>query len=241
MYKEIDPQSYEIIRNLMDEHKQLSSMFIHELRNPLSLLKGTLQYIEMKYCEVKGYKYWYQLFDLIQDMEHMLSNASLLNSCTCLNIDDTDLLDLINNIVKTYMPEAEKQKKSLVFRHDEECEAVLRSYPCDAYKIKQTITNLVKNAFEATTEGNFIEIVAGIQATDSGEALSIMINNNGAKIPEEEIDDIFQPFVTHKAGGTGIGLALAKRIVSAHLSSISVSSSDELTSFSILLPIPKKQ
>lgn len=241
MYKDYEQQICKIIQKIMDEHKQITSIFIHELRNPLSLIKGTLQYIEMKHCEVKDYKYWSQIFELIHDMEHMLSDASLLNSSTNLNIEKTNLLSLINVVVENYMPEADKQKKTLKYKYDKECESVLSSYPCDAYKLKQTLTNLVKNALEATSEGDFIEILVSIDSIDTDTMLSIQINNNGPKIPEDDINNIFLPFVTHKTGGTGIGLALAKRIINAHMGCIKVSSCDDLTSFIILLPLPENQ
>ena len=69
MNQEINPITEEAIQAIMEKHKRTISMFIHELRNPLSLIKGTLQYIEMKHPETKDYKYWNQIFELINDME----------------------------------------------------------------------------------------------------------------------------------------------------------------------------
>ncbi|TAH73870.1 MAG: HAMP domain-containing histidine kinase [Anaerolineaceae bacterium] len=229
--------SDDTIQKITDEHNRIISMFIHELRNPLSLIKGTLQYIEMKYTEVSEYKYWDQLSDLILDMEHMLSEASLLNSVTNLNIKNSNLLSLIHTVVDNYMPQAENQQKLLSFKASSQCESLLTSYPCDSDKIKQAISNLIKNALEATSPGNFIDINLSIDSKDTDSLLSIQINNNGLPIPEDDIDSIFLPFVSHKTGGTGVGLALVKRIVEAHKGSIHVSSTDELTGFTILLPL----
>jgi signal transduction histidine kinase len=237
MNQEINPITEEAIQAIMEKHKRTISMFIHELRNPLSLIKGTLQYIEMKHPETKDYKYWNQIFELINDMEKMISDASLLNSCTTLNIQESNLLSLIQDLVDNYMPQAVNQKKQLYIKASPECEQSISSYPCDSTKIKQAISNLLKNALEATNEGNYIEVLINIDSTSAHPLLSIQINNNGKPIPEDEIDEIFKPFVTHKKGGTGIGLALAKFIIENHLGSIRVSSSDALTSFTILLPL----
>lgn len=49
------------IQNILKDNQEITSVFIHELRNPLSLIKGTLQYIEIKHPEAKDYKYWSQL------------------------------------------------------------------------------------------------------------------------------------------------------------------------------------
>lgn len=239
MYQDYSQINDELIQKIMDDNKRITSMFIHELRNPLSLIKGTLQYIEMKHLEVKEYKYWSQLSELIMDMEHLMTDASLLNSSTTLNIKDINLLALIQLVVDNYSPQADNQQKSLKFKYASESESVFSSYPCDPDKIKQVLSNLLKNALEATSPGNCIEIILSINSKDTESMLSIQVNNNGQPIPEDEIDTIFNPFVTHKAGGTGIGLALAKRIVEAHMGSIQVSSNVSLTGFTILLPFPR--
>lgn len=240
MYQDYSQINDELIQKIMDDNKRITSMFIHELRNPLSLIKGTLQYIEMKHQEVKEYKYWSQLSELIMDMEHLMTDASLLNSSTTLNIKGTNILTLIQVVVDNYSPQADNQDKLLTFKHTAECESLYSSYPCDSDKIKQVLSNLLKNALEATEPGNYIELILSTGSTDKESMLSIQINNNGKPIPDDEIDTIFNPFVTHKTGGTGIGLALAKRIVEAHKGRIQVSSSDTLTGFTILLPLPDK-
>ncbi len=225
------------IQKIMEENKRITSMFIHELRNPLSLIKGTLQYIEMKHPETKDYKYWSQLHELIHDMELMMSDASLLNSGTVLTMQSTNLFELITTVAENFMPQAENQQKHLSVKASLECESVISSYSCDSGKIKQVLSNLIKNALEATSPGNFIEIILGIESTGTNPMVSIQINNNGLPIPESELDTIFLPFVTSKKYGTGVGLALAKRIIEGHLGRIHVRSTEALTGFTILLPL----
>lgn len=239
MKQDLNPKSEEAIKILMEEYKRTTSMFIHELKNPLSLIKGTLQYIEMKHPETRSYKYWSQLFELIREMEKIMTDASLLNACTTLKIKDTNLLSLIQGVVNNYRPQADSHQKHLSIKTSPESKAVISSYPCDSAKIKQVISNLIKNAMEATSPGNFIEVVISIDSTKAIPMLSIQVNNNGQKIPSNEIDNIFKPFVSYKKGGTGIGLALAKRIIENHMGSISVSSTETLTCFNILLPLNK--
>lgn len=235
MNQEFSHTHDEAIQNLLNDYRQSASMFIHELRNPLSLIKGTIQYIEMKHSEVKGFKYWNQLNDLVLDMEHVLSDASLINSITNLNIKETNLLDLINIVVENYMPQADIQHKLLTYKPNKECFSIIASYPCDSDKIKQALSNLLRNALEATAPGDFIEVILGIDSIDS--MLTIQINNNGMLIPKDDIDSIFLPFVTHKPGGTGVGLALVRLIINAHMGNIYVTSSEDITSFSIKLPL----
>lgn len=227
----------ESVQYVIRENKKITSLFIHELRNSLSLMKGTLQYIEMKHPEAKGYKYWNQLFEIIQDMENVMSDASVLNSCTTPNKKQANLSALIHDIVKNYMPQVNNQQKQLSIIEDAQSKSLISSYNCDCAKIKQVISNLLKNALEATLPGDSIEVIISQQSIDLIPLISIQIANNGKPIPEDEMDTLFLPFITHKKEGTGIGLAFSKHVIESHGGSIQVSSTKENTCFTILLPL----
>lgn len=234
-----NPDVEQYINSIKAEHKKDTSMLVHELRNPLTLLKGTIQYIESKHPEAKAFKYWDQLNELVADMENIMSDASLLNSYNLIKKEDVNLIALIQNITNSFMPQAISKDIRLSFSCEPEDEGPFDSYSCDATKLKQAVTNLVKNAFEAVQPGNFINIRLKHQPkTDSSPAkLSIIISNNGAPIPEELQENIFTPFVSYKKGGSGIGLALVKKVVDMHYGSISVKSDENLTVFTIQLPL----
>ena len=137
------------------------------------------------------------------------------------------------------MPQAVDQQIDLAMEVEEGCEAYFSSYPCDAAKLKQVFGNLIKNAFEATSPGKFIHILVDYlpQVDDIQPKLSIRFCNNGAPIPAEAHEKIFLPFVTYKKGGTGVGLAIARKIIELHYGYISVTSDERLTCFTILLPL----
>jgi signal transduction histidine kinase len=234
-----NPMLEVVIQNMADEYKRTTSMFIHELRNPLSLLKGTLQYIEAKHPEAKDFKYWNQLLNLVQDMEVMMADASQLNTNNTVNKANHNLLILLGNTVNNFMPQAAAKQIELSLECEDHCEEYFYTYSCDAIKLKQVFSNLIKNAFEATSPGDFIRVSLSYLPGDEASLpkLSIRISNNGIPIPEDELDKIFVPFVTYKKGGTGVGLAIAKKIVELHYGTISVNSSKDLTSFTILLPL----
>ncbi|MDF2943169.1 MAG: hypothetical protein K0S01_2027 [Herbinix sp.] len=234
-----NPEFETMIATVIADNKRTTSMFVHELRNPLSLLKGTIQYIELKHPEAKEYKYWDQMQDLINDMDHIMADASLLNTCNYIHKEDTNLITLLNNIIRSFMPQAYSQQIELSLTLDPACEEYFTNYCCDAIKLKQSFSNLIKNAFEATVPGNFVHInLAYLPEIDpTPSKLSIQISNNGQLIPEEVIENIFVPFVTYKKGGTGVGLALVKKVIDLHYGSVSVDSSENLTTFTILLPV----
>ncbi len=231
-----NPELEAIIQTILADNKKTTSMLVHELRNPLSLLKGTIQYIETKHPDVKEYKYWDQVQDLVDDMERIMQDASMLNNSAILQKENTDLIDLMNTIVSSFMPQSITHQIDLTLDVTPDSEEVLSSYPCDGGKLKQVFSNMIKNAFEATKPGDFIHITMGLDKTSVPSKLSITLSNNGLPIPETALESIFKPFVTYKKGGTGVGLALAKKIIDLHYGSISVISTEALTAFTVLLP-----
>ena len=234
-----NPEFDTIIQTITTQNKKTTSMFVHELRNPLSLLKGTIQYIETKHPETKEYKYWNQMQDLVNDMEHMMVDVSLLNTCNTLNKENIDLISLVTGIKNNFMPQAVILQVDLNLKIEPGCDPYFSSYHCDPAKLKQVFSNLLKNAFEATIPGNYINIT--LRYLPGEEQLPskvfIQIVNNGLPIPADEIESIFLPFVTYKKGGTGVGLAVVKRIIDLHYGSISVKSFEKATSFTVLLPL----
>lgn len=234
-----NPEVENLIKSIIAEQKKTTSTFVHELRNPLSLLKGTIQYIEMKHPETKEYKYWDQMQDLINDMEHIMADVSTLNTYNYINREPTNLLTLMDSIIGSFMPQAITKQIELSCQVTPDSKEFFESYHCDPIKLKQVISNLIKNAFEATEPGNFIRVdlshLPEIEPIPS--KLSIKVSNNGQPIPEDEAENIFTPFVTYKKGGTGIGLVVVKKVIDLHYGSISVDSDEKLTSFTILLPL----
>ncbi|HHV09687.1 MAG TPA: HAMP domain-containing histidine kinase [Clostridiales bacterium] len=234
-----NPEMESVINAIVADHKKATSMLVHELRNPLTLIKSTLQYMESKHPEAKEFKYWDQLQDLIHDMEQIMADASLLNTMGIINKEETNLISLIESLVNSFMPQAITKELELSFDLDPAEKAYFTSYPCDSVKLKQVLTNLIKNAFEAAQQNGFIHIslahLPGDALTPS--KISIRVSNSGQPIPEDVLETIFVPFVTYKNGGTGIGLALVKKVVDMHYGSVHVESDQQKTSFIIHLPL----
>ena len=106
----------------------------------------------------------------------------------------------------------------------------------DAHKLEQVFVNLVVNAIEAMPSGGRLEI----SHVEDGPSLTLIIADSGEGIPEENLDRIFDPFFTTKGTGkgTGLGLAVCRKIIEQHGGRISVSSRPgEGTNFFISLPI----
>ena len=119
--------------------------------------------------------------------------------------------------------------------------------PADSNLLLQVIQNLLKNAAEAVpNQGGIITITTsfrqGIRISLGGELtenlpLQISIADNGDGVPEQLRKDIFEPFVSSKANGTGLGLSLVSKIISDHGGVVEHSAVDGKTLFNILLPV----
>jgi signal transduction histidine kinase len=111
---------------------------------------------------------------------------------------------------------------------------------CDAHKLEQVLVNLVLNAIAAMPDGGRLEFS---HSAEDG-SLTLVVADTGEGIPEENFDRIFEPFFTTKAPGkgTGLGLAVCRKIVDQHGGKISVSSRPgEGTRFFVSLPNPPRE
>jgi signal transduction histidine kinase len=104
----------------------------------------------------------------------------------------------------------------------------------DARQIQQVLINVLQNAVDATPVGSVItvrtypieetpDLIDGKLAT---RGVVVSIRDAGAGIPPERIKDLFEPFKTTKSGGTGLGLALSKRILDRHKADIQIESAE---------------
>jgi len=107
----------------------------------------------------------------------------------------------------------------------------------DPTALRQAFANLLRNSAEAVRDGKPAEVA--VSAESAGEALRLVLRDNGGGIPQEDLAKIFIPFFTTKAQGTGLGLALVHRIVSEHGGSISVASDATGSTFTLSLPAAK--
>lgn len=103
----------------------------------------------------------------------------------------------------------------------------------DEVLLRQSITNLLQNAVEATPDGGTVRI-----SSSMNESVSISISDTGHGIPENIRDKVFLPFFTTKERGTGLGLSLVHKIIVSHGGDIFLESGENGTTFTIRLPIP---
>jgi len=239
--KDINELQHEI-DFLKKEHHLTLSRFIHELRNPLTLIKSTAQLIETQHPEIRDYKYWDDLLIDIDDTVTLLNQLSFYNHCNDnLHKKEEALLDLLTRCVSSFSPMADSNEIEYLFFNEIQSNTDLDHYTCDSVKLRQAFTNLLKNALEATPKGGTLKVVLSLKENvpdlpNHNQYISISIENTGETIPEEMLLHLFEPFVTSKPEGTGIGLSITKKIIESHQGFINVTSYNETTCFEVLLP-----
>ena len=86
----------------------------------------------------------------------------------------------------------------------------------DRIGLERVVTNLVVNARDAVEPGGEIAVRVDSRERNGGASLAITVADNGCGIPESVLDRMFEPYVTTKRNGTGLGLALVKGVIEAH-------------------------
>ncbi|MGC2064573.1 MAG: ATP-binding protein [Thermodesulfovibrionales bacterium] len=209
----------------------------HEIKNPLGGIKGAAQLLRHKAHDESIHEYT----DLIIRETDRL-NAILhdyLTICRKPSFSQVNIHEIIEKAL-SIMQVLLKEKKITIRRS---YDPSLPLVDGDEAKLLQVFLNIIKNAIEAMRKGGLFEITtspSGESFRESGKIKRwalMTFRDNGAGISEEDLSRIFLPFYTRKKGGTGIGLALSKKIIKDHRGLIKVASQRQKgTSFFIYLP-----
>ncbi|MFO7857516.1 MAG: ATP-binding protein [Ectothiorhodospiraceae bacterium] len=111
----------------------------------------------------------------------------------------------------------------------------------DGGRLRQLLHNLVKNAMEATPEGQACELILRTRFVDdrSFRGIEIQVRDCGPGFAESVMDNLFEPYVTTKTKGTGLGMAIVKKIAEEHQGSIAVENTAEGACVTLRLPVPE--
>lgn len=213
-----------------DEFEFMLSKVSHEIRNPVTLINSFLQMMAAKYPQVEQFDYWDDIQENMEFLIDLLNEVSKYNNAFRLNKERIDMNTYLESIVQSMRPTLTYLNITLNY----EAVSTLPAMEVDKVKLREAILNLVRNASEAISSEGTISIHA---QTQNGHLL-LAITDTGCGIPEEYLPTLFDPFVTHKKEGTGLGLPIAKQIVESHGGSISVTSAPgQGSSFQISLPL----
>ena len=230
--------------SLQLQHQQkirnrLSSDIAHEIRTPLTTLKGNIEAMIDGVWEISEERL-YRCYEEVSRITRLIGEIDRINELESqesqLQKTTFDLTELAQQIVDNFQPMLVENKLNCSASGDR----VFIS--ADRDKIHQVLTNLLANAIKFTPSGGRIDLYV----SQSKGTTSFRIIDNGQGIPPEEVGQIFERFYmaepsrNSKLGGQGIGLSIVKGIVNAHQGTISVDSIyGKGTTFTINLPKAK--
>jgi signal transduction histidine kinase len=218
---------------------KLFPFLAHEIRNPLHAIGGALTVLQRR-CDLKD-------DTIAQSIEIILEEIHRLNQFIqeCLDFSrpparrrfaETDLNEVIRSSLNTLAPamEAHPEKIEVITALDDDLPKIKANFN----EIKQVCHNILKNAIEAMKKGGKLEVLTSSAPHDKPRYVVIKISDTGKGVDDENLPYLFDPFFSTKSRGTGLGLALCKKIVvENHRGQIDVESKKNIgTTVTITLP-----
>ncbi|MCP5005814.1 MAG: cell wall metabolism sensor histidine kinase WalK [Planctomycetes bacterium] len=226
------------IKNLEKTKKDFVVNVSHELRTPLTAIKGFVETMEED-IEDKN-RYYLGIIKrntnrVISIVGDLLLLSKLEEKGTNLELEEVDLKDLVENVLKVFSQRLREKNIHLCCTSDE----ALPILCADPFKLEQVFINLIDNAIKYTEQGEI-----QIYLHRSGDEIIIQVTDTGIGIPKEHLPRIFERFYvvdpsrSRKLGGTGLGLSIVKHIVLLHKGRIEVRSiPGSGTTFIISIPL----
>jgi len=230
------------LRNELRRKDEFIATLGHELRNPLSALATASLIFKMDGATSADMKraadiisrqvqYVTRLINDLLDMER-IDHGKLQ-----LDVRSVDLREIVINTLESRRADAERRRQSLTMRLAPDPVVV----DADAVRLVQVLSNLVDNAVKYTPDGGHITVAV----TADGREAVIVVQDDGAGIPSERVDSIFEPFVQLSAsrnaarGGMGLGLSLVRRLTELHGGTVDVTSGGQGrgSRFAVHLPL----
>lgn len=186
---------------------QLAAGVAHEVRNPLTALKGFVQLIRAMNDEVPR-QYLEIMESELNRIEYIVGELLVLAKPHVTRRDEHKIPDIVQEVISLLQPQAALNDISITVRYIGDPPPV----HCSLHHIKQVFVNLIKNALEAMPHGGTITVECG----EEPEHIVVRISDEGVGIPEAALAHLGDPFYSTKPNGTGLGLMISRRLVQSH-------------------------
>ena len=197
---------------------KLAAGVAHEIRNPLSSIKGFAQYLRQALKNKPREKEYAETMVLEVDrINQVVTDLLTFARPMEAELAPTDISELVEHTVRLVHDDAQSRNVSVQMNISD-----LSKIPLDANQMTQAILNLLLNSLQAIHTGGQIEVGAELNPSDS--RLKIWVEDDGTGIAADQKEKIFDPFFTTREKGTGLGLAIVHKIVENHNGEINLQS-----------------
>ncbi|MDD4355647.1 MAG: ATP-binding protein [Smithellaceae bacterium] len=199
----------------------LAAGVAHEIRNPLSSIKGFAVYFRQR---LSGNKEDEETADIMiaetERLNRVISQLLEFARPLTLKKEPTNMMDLVRHTIRLVEVEARKDAVEMDVQGDEKS----LNAEIDPDKVKQVLLNVFLNALSAMSGGGKLSVRLQTQK----ESVEVTVSDTGAGIRESDLPRIFDPYFTSKPAGTGLGLAVVQKIMEAHGGTVGVESKEGL-------------
>ncbi|WP_419878594.1 ATP-binding protein [Brevibacillus centrosporus] len=196
---------------------ELAAGIAHEIRNPLTSVKGFLQLLKSQALE-NGIYYDIMLSE-IDRIDLILGEMLLLAKPQIAHFQRKNVCSLLKEVVTLLEAQANMCNVQIVMKSAADDIYVT----CEENQLKQVCINFIKNAIEAMPDGGELTIQLEVEK----ETVSIRFIDQGVGIPKDVLEKLGQPFFTTKEKGTGLGFMVSKKIIENHDGTVHVSSEEQ--------------
>lgn len=212
---------------------QIAAGTAHEIRNPLTSIKGFLQMFKKTLTErgmTKEVDYTNIMLSEINRINELVGEFLLLSKPKHVSIEQLHVQHVVEELLPIIRNEAALYDVQVQY----EAPHTIPSVVADRELLKQVCLNIAKNGIEAMVDGGILHIQ--VKVDEAGRRVLVDVHDSGPGIPAFLIDKIFDPFFTTKQNGTGLGLSVCQRIIHDIGGTIRVASKGFGTTFTIAIP-----
>jgi len=199
---------------------QLAAGAAHEIRNPLTSIRSTIQYLQKDTKDTKTKEMVSGLITEVDRINDIIEGLLSFSKPTKLSVEQVDLELLLHQTLTLIATSTKKRNVEVKLNYNTDSKYL----NADPSQLKQVFLNIIMNALEAMENGGSLAISVDTDVKKTTNICHIVFLDNGEGIPQENIEHIFDPFFTTKKDGTGLGLSISYGIIQQHKGEIEIES-----------------
>nr|WP_280922009.1 MULTISPECIES: PAS domain-containing sensor histidine kinase [unclassified Paenibacillus] len=208
---------------------QMAAGVAHEIRNPLTSIKGFSQLLKEKN---DSYRDYYEIMiSELDRINEIVNEFMYLAKPNPIEFKKVRLSSILDHVISLMNTQAIMNNVNIHVTYDNDRVSI----NCDENQIKQVFINILKNAVESMPRGG--EIITHYSTSSEQDEVHVKFTDQGIGIPQDRLRKIGEPFYTTKEQGTGLGLMLSYKIIESHKGRMNIQSEINIgTTIEIVLP-----